>query len=198
MLLGEIDTVLDLGSGSAPYADLFAHRHYVTADLLAKATVRSDAATLPFAGDTFDLVLCTEVLEHVPNPDAALEEIRRVLKRHGSFILTTPLTWGVHDARDFHRWTEAGLRQLVARHGFTVVNLEPRGGILLCLSALLLVLPWQIFGGSTDRRPWDTFFFATTYTLLLPIAAFLAAIDPLDRRRQFTHGYAALCRLSSG
>src|SRR5690349_7699403 len=67
------DRVLDLGSGSAPYAGLFPHRHYVTADLLTDADVRCDAATLPFADEAFDLVLCTEVLEHVPDPDATLQ-----------------------------------------------------------------------------------------------------------------------------
>jgi hypothetical protein len=45
------------------------------------------------------------------------------------------------------------------------------------------------------RRAWQTFLYAVLYLLLLPAALLLAALDPLDRRRQFTHGYAALCRL---
>jgi len=36
--------------------------------------------------------------------------------------------------------------------------------------------------------------YAGLYLLLVPVALLLAALDPLDRRRQFTHGYAALCR----
>jgi SAM-dependent methyltransferase len=68
--LAPADCVLDLGSGQAPYAGLFSHRRYVTADLFAGADVRCDATRLPFRRDVFDLVLCTEVLEHVPDPDA--------------------------------------------------------------------------------------------------------------------------------
>jgi SAM-dependent methyltransferase len=186
--------VLDLGSGRAPYAGMFPHEAYVTADLLAQADVRCEAGRLPFARSSFDLVLCTEVLEHVPDPHATLQEIRRTLTLSGSLVLSTPLTWGVHEPRDFHRWTDSGLRNLLGSHGFTVVELRPRGGILLCLSALLLVVPWQVFGAATERRAWQTALFATTYLLLLPLAILLAALDGLDRRRHFTQGYVALCR----
>jgi SAM-dependent methyltransferase len=190
------DRVLDLGSGAAPYAGLFPHRHYVTADLFASADVTCDATLLPFAAGSFDLVLCTEVLEHVPDPDAMLREIGRILKSRGALALTTPLTWGVHAAQDFHRWTEAGLARLLGRSGFEIVALEPRGGIFACLGALLLVVPWQLLGEAKERQPWQTFLYAVLYLLLLPVALLLAALDPLDRRRQFTHGYAALCRLA--
>jgi SAM-dependent methyltransferase len=173
---------------------MFPHEAYVTADLLAQADVRCEAGRLPFARSSFDLVLCTEVLEHVPDPHATLQEIRRTLKLSGSLVLSTPLTWGVHEPRDFHRWTDSGLRNLLGSHGFTVVDLRPRGGILLCLSALLLVVPWQVFGAATERRAWQTALFATTYLLLLPLAMLLAALDGLDRRRHFTQGYVALCR----
>jgi SAM-dependent methyltransferase len=188
------DRVLDLGSGAAPYAGIFPHRRYITADLLAPAAVTCDAAALPFAAGSFDLVLCTEVLEHVPDPDAMLHEIRRVLGPRGALALTTPLTWGVHAAQDFHRWTGAGLERLLRRSGFDIVALEPRGGIFACLGALLLVVPWQLLGGAKERQAWQTVLYALLYVLLVPPALVLAALDPLDRRRQFTHGYAALCR----
>jgi SAM-dependent methyltransferase len=47
-----------------------------------------DATTLPFADDSFDLVLAIEVLEHVPGPDAALGELARVCS--GTFIASVP------------------------------------------------------------------------------------------------------------
>jgi SAM-dependent methyltransferase len=188
------ERVLDLGSGTAPYAPLFAHRNYVTADLFADSDVRCDAAALPFADKAFDLVLCTEVLEHVPNPDATLHEIRRTMRANGALVLTTPLTWGVHAPQDYHRWTESGLRQLLARHEFKVVELRPRGGVLLCFGALLLILPWQLFGEAHQRKAWQSALFAALYTVLTPFALVLAALDPLDHRQHFTFGYVALCR----
>lgn len=193
-LIPPAERVLDLGSGEAPYAGLFPHRRYVSADLVAGADVRCDAATLPFARRSFDLVLCTEVLEHLSDPEDALREIRRVVTDTGTLVLATPLTWGVHADRDFHRWTDTGLRRLLDRAGFTVVQMRARGGILLCVAELLLVVPWQLFGGAAERRPWQTALFAVTYALVLPPALFLAALDPLDRRQHFTHGYVTLCR----
>lgn len=186
--------VLDLGSGAAPYAGLFPHQRYVTADLAAGADVRCDATSLPFDSRAFDLVICTEVLEHVPDPDKTLQEIHRVLTSEGALALTTPLTWGVHESRDYHRWTDMGLRQLLHRNGFHVECLVPRGGIFLCLGEMLLVIPWHLFGGVEERKRWQTFLYVCTYALLLAPAWLLSAIDGLDRRRHFTHGYAALCR----
>ena len=188
------DRVLDLGSGRAPYAGLFPHRAYVTADLLTSATVRCDAGRLPFANASFDLVLCTEVLEHVLDPDQTLREIRRSLRPAGALVVSTPLTWGVHEQRDFHRWTESGLRQILTRHGFSITALRPRGGVLLCLGALLLIVPWQIFGEARERAWWQTILFVISYTLLLPCGLALASLDGLDSRQHFTHGYVALCR----
>jgi SAM-dependent methyltransferase len=188
------DRVLDLGSGRAPYARLFPHHQYVTADLFAAADVRCDACALPFRSGAFDLVLCSEVLEHVPDPDATLKDVRRVMRPGGALVLTTPLTWGVHEPRDYHRWTEMGLRQMLARHHFQVESLTARGGILLTLGSMLQVVPWQLYGDAKQRRPWHTALFVITYGLLLPLALALAALDGLDRRRGFTHGYVVLGR----
>src|SRR6266487_410189 len=173
------DSMLDLGSGRAPYAHLFPHRRYVTADLVHKSDVRCDATALPFTDEAFDLVLCTEVLEHVADPNAALREIHRTLRVDGALVLTTPLTWGVHARQDFHRWTESGLRLLLARHDFNIVELRPRGGVLLCLGALVLVLPWQLLGEAHERKTWQTFLFAALYAIATPVALLLAALDPL-------------------
>jgi SAM-dependent methyltransferase len=193
-VLRPADCVLDLGSGQAPYADLFPHRRYITADLFAAADVRCDATILPFASRTFDLVLCTEVLEHVPDPDATLQEIRRVLADRGTLILTTPLTWGVHALHDYHRWTESGLVRVLARHGFHVDQFRTRGGIFLALGALLLVIPWQVLGEARERSWWQTALYAVGYTFLIVPALALAALDPLDRRKHFTLGYVTLAR----
>ena len=192
------DRVLDLGSGRAPYRNLFQHHRFVTADLSVGAQVRCDACCLPFATGVFDLILCTEVLEHLPHPAAALRGMAHALAPHGALVLTTPLTWGVHEARDYHRWTEMGLRQLLEATGFQIADLAARGGIFLTLGAMLQMIPWQLFGGARERRVWQTAGYVLTYTLVLIPALLLAAVDGLDHRRQFTHGYVVLCHRRDG
>ncbi len=54
------------------------------------ALAQGDAVELPFPSDTFERVYCSEVLEHLPDPAAALDEIRRVLKAGGVAVLSVP------------------------------------------------------------------------------------------------------------
>ena len=49
-----------------------------------------DAGRLPFADNSFDVVICSEVLEHLPDVDAALDEITRIVKPGGRFALSVP------------------------------------------------------------------------------------------------------------
>ena len=49
-----------------------------------------DAEKLEFDNNTFDIVLCSEVIEHLPKPERCLAEIYRVLKTKGLAVITTP------------------------------------------------------------------------------------------------------------
>ena len=88
------------------------------------------AEGLPFRSGSFDVVLATEVLEHVTDAEAAAEEIRRVLRPGGSLLATVPFIYPVHEAPyDFRRFTHHGLRSLVERHGFVDATVSPKGGV---------------------------------------------------------------------
>jgi len=52
--------------------------------------VQGDALALPFADETFDRVICSEVLEHIPDDLGAMAELARVLKRGGTMAITVP------------------------------------------------------------------------------------------------------------
>lgn len=52
--------------------------------------IHGSAEKLPFPNETFDTVLCTEVLEHLKNDKKAINEIKRVLKKNGHLVLSTP------------------------------------------------------------------------------------------------------------
>src|SRR5262245_519699 len=121
-------TVIDVGCGQSPYRSLVAHfPHYIGLDAPGhpdsgdSPDVLADAGELPFRSASADLVLCTEVIEHVTDPVRLLFEAHRVLKPGGSLILSAPFTWHLHDEpHDYWRFTEFGLRLLVERPGFRV------------------------------------------------------------------------------
>jgi SAM-dependent methyltransferase len=53
-------------------------------------TIQGDALHLPFADGTFDRVICSEVLEHIPDDEGAMAELSRVLKPGGTMAITVP------------------------------------------------------------------------------------------------------------
>lgn len=88
--------VLDVGCGRAYTGDVVAELggDYTGSDfVVSRAGIRlaqADAAALPFADATFDAVFCIDAYEHIPDPDVAAAEFRRVLKPGGFFLLSAP------------------------------------------------------------------------------------------------------------
>src|SRR5688572_6567999 len=83
--------LLDVGCGHRPYEKSFfaGAGKYVGTDYLSdrsRPDVIASALHLPFSAGSFDTVVSTEVLEHVPEPLKALKEMRRVIKPNGFLI----------------------------------------------------------------------------------------------------------------
>jgi SAM-dependent methyltransferase len=136
--------VLNVGSGEDQRT--FGSRT-VRVDLLAPTvSVRADVArALPFVGGSFDGVLCTEVLEHVPDAEFVLAEIARVARPGAVLVVTVPFAFHYHpDPADYRRFTPPGLKAALERAGFDVTFVSGVGGklTLACLwvDSLHLVL----------------------------------------------------------
>lgn len=109
---------LDIGCSTSGYAQYFPNR--VGLDIVKKEGVDivGDAHQLPFPDETFENILCTEVLEHLHTPQRAVDEMWRVLKVGGKLILTTRFLYPIHDApHDYFRYTKYGLSHLLSKWG---------------------------------------------------------------------------------
>ena len=126
--------LLDVGCGQRPYASYFTHaKRQQACDFAAKrgpVDFECPAHRVPLPDGSLDSILCTELLEHVPDPAAVWREFHRLLRPGGKVLLTTPMYWPGHEEpRDFYRYPEFGLRHLAEQAGFEVRKLIPRGGV---------------------------------------------------------------------
>jgi SAM-dependent methyltransferase len=137
--------VLDAGAGDAPYRALFAHCDYRTQDWPGSvhagagvADVVADLHELPVDLGPFACVICTEVLEHVSDPDRVLAQLHRVLDPGGLLLVTVPFVGALHEEpHDYRRYTNHGLRRQLEGAGFADIAVEPLGGYYSMLAHVL-------------------------------------------------------------
>ena len=100
---------------------------------------------MPFDGDSFDLSVCLDVIEHLDDDVGALRELRRVLAPGGSLLVTVPAyqwLWSGHDEVNHHhrRYTRRSLQRVAEQAGWEQVRTTYFNSLLLPLAILLRVL----------------------------------------------------------
>ena len=156
--------LLDAGCGKQPFRPWYGPlaERCVAVDLapLDGLDARGRLDALPFRSATFDVVLATEVLEHVDDAEPATAELFRVLAPGGHALVTVPFLYPTHEAPfDYRRLTHFGLADLLRRHGFEDVAVWSRGGpgALVAHAAVLAVVAAGDAAGRRlgGHRPWE-------------------------------------------
>jgi SAM-dependent methyltransferase len=189
--------VLDVGAGDAPYAELFAHTDYVTLDWegsvhagARSAAVTASADAMPLEDASFDVVLLTQVLEHVLRPADVLGEIARVLRPQGRLFATVPFVWELHEQpHDYWRFTHYALAALLDDAGFGEREIEPRSDSLSALAQLMTNIAWSL---RDDDAPGPAL---QASDALRELAGEVARLAPLDDRKLLPLGYTITARL---
>jgi SAM-dependent methyltransferase len=136
--------ILDVGGRIQSYRPLFGNRvrEYYSLDLVAGpcVSVLGRAESLPIGTGLFDVVICTQMLEYVPCPQKALDEIRRVLRPGGYLFLSVPAVFIRDSDREYWRFLPSSLRLLLG--DFSEVQIAAEGssisGLLRTLSVSLV------------------------------------------------------------
>jgi SAM-dependent methyltransferase len=148
-----LSRALDLGADKSPYRAALEARGLevktldVTLDTGADYQGTVESTGLPDA--SFDVVLCTQVLEHCDDPFQGIREIRRILAPGGRAILSVPHVWFFHPhPRDHWRFTQQGLARLCQVGGLEPRLMLAQGGSLLAAAQVINFLAYGVLGRS--------------------------------------------------
>jgi SAM-dependent methyltransferase len=135
--------VLDVGCGPKPYYPFFAHvsSEYIGVDVVENpaAELRGPVEALPVEDASFDVVLCTQVLEHCDDPAQAVRELRRVTAPGGRVLASTHGVQVYHPSPvDYWRWTHEGLRRVFEQNAeWSSLTVDAAAGTASALAMLL-------------------------------------------------------------
>ncbi len=135
--------VLDVGCGMQPYRQFLdaTKTEYIGIDRegpLSQPTLIGDAERIPLADSSVDVVISTQVLEHLPNPALALSEALRVLRPGGRLILSVPGVWPAHERpHDYWRFTRDGVEHLLRERGVEFSEVVGLGRLWATLGQML-------------------------------------------------------------
>jgi SAM-dependent methyltransferase len=212
------ELLLDAGAGDQNKKALLVSKSYFyescdfedifESNSLIKQTYVCSVEKLVMEDQRYDVVFSCQVLEHLQNPELAISEMGRVLKKGGKLYLSTNFLYPRHGKPyDYFRFTEDGLISLALKSNLDIFEIKARGGLPAFLSQMVSEFPtyfrnFQIFGSSNpsftskpkkSRLPLvlvlilPTLIFNLTCLIL---SLFIHLFDFMDKEKRYTLGYA--------
>lgn len=190
------DTLLDVGAGDCQYKPLFIGRcKYISQDIGGKddnftydqIDIRSEIYNIPLPNESVDIILCTQVLEHLKYPTQALQEMHRLLKPGGKLYLSVPFASEEHMMPyDYFRYTRFSLAFLMREQGFNPLMIDPHGGRFITLGKNIKDLfPLMALG----RPRLQKILYSIQSPVVLPILFILFWMDGIDKNKHMTQNY---------
>jgi SAM-dependent methyltransferase len=155
-----------------------------------------DITDIPVADESFDVIICTEVLEHVPEPIKVIKEFSRILRKNGGLYITAPLGCGLHQKPYifYGGYTPFWYQHFLHMFGFDNLKIIPNRGFFGLYSQesrrfLKFLFP-------KDMRIFNkilTFPFKILLSIwfrrIIPVLCYFLDKFNIDKDRDFTVGY---------
>jgi len=197
--------VLDAGAGTGIYRDLFSHCNYKTQDFCQEPSTEGrytkmdyicDITDIPVPDKSFDVIICTEVLEHVPEPIKVVEEFSRILRSNGRLFITAPLGCGLHQKPYVYYggYTPFWYEKFLPMYGFENLKITPNRGFFGYYSQesrrfLKFLFPQD----AGTLRKIITFplklLLSLWFRKIIPVLCYFLDKYNVDKDREFTVGY---------
>lgn len=188
--------LIDIGCGTKPYAAMMQGLvsehvgvdHEGTQHDRTAVDLWGTAYAIPAPDASFDSALCTAVLEHLEEPEAAIRECHRVLRNGGVALYSVPFIWHLHEEpRDFVRFTKYGLRYLFEKVGFEILDLRPLSGFWVTFGQLFVYNLYRFHRGPMRWVP-------IIPAVGLAVQGVSYVLDRIDRSEQWTWMYVVAAR----
>ena len=188
--------LIDIGCGTKPYKEMLAP--FVTEhlgldcenpfNLLAEVDLVGTAYEIPADDESFDSALSTAALEHLAEPDLALAECYRILKRGGIAVYTVPFIWHLHaEPWDFYRFSKYGLKHIFEKARFEIVEIKPMAGFWATSATMLCYYIERFHRGPLRFLP-----IIPALGLVFQGTAFL--LGKIDKAEEWTWMYTVVAR----
>lgn len=155
--------ILDAGAGECKYKKYCNHLDYVSQDVceydgsgdaralqtgtynFTNIEIVSDITNIPEPDCSFDIILCTEVFQHIISPKAAIKEFSRLLKEGGVLILTTPVSSFTHFAPHYYHngFSRYYFEMILPKYGFNIDKLTYNGNYFEYMATEIQRIPYM-------------------------------------------------------